>query len=392
MIACFDCFSGASGDMILAALIDAGADARGINKELAKVAPGLSLSEAATQKHGLASTSVSIDQPDDFSASTFSGLSSLLERSELDGPVKRRAMSILARLAAAEASVHGALIRDVHFHEIAGADTVADIVGVSAALEQLGITRCYASAVATGTGTVDTEHGTLPLPAPAVLELLTGAPMRYLPIDAELITPTGAAILAETCEFGAPPSMVISSTGYGAGTRDLPDRSNVVRVTLGAEIGRATPGDQLDKAIVIEATIDDMNPEILAYAMERLLGAGALDVWMTPAIGKKGRQATVLSVVSAEDRADALRKVILAETSTLGVRSYAVDRMMLDRKMVEVEVLGHRVGVKVGILSGAPVNVAPEYADCADVAMKTEEPLKRVYQLALEAYTALNKG
>ncbi|HVE75155.1 MAG TPA: LarC family nickel insertion protein, partial [Actinomycetota bacterium] len=246
--------------------------------------------------------------------------------------------------------------------------------------------------VATGTGTVDTEHGTLPLPAPAVLELLTGAPMRYLPIDVELITPTGAAILAEICEFEAPPPMVISSTGYGAGTRDLPELPNVVRVTLGAEIGRATPGDQLNRAIVIEATIDDMNPEILAYAMERLLGAGALDVWMTPAIGKKGRQATVLSVVSAGSLADDLREIILTETSTLGVRSYAVDRVMLERKIVEVEVLGHRVGVKVGIRKGAPVNVAPEYADCADVAMKTEEPLKLVYQLAMEAYAALNQG
>src|SRR5882672_10999551 len=326
MIAYLDCFSGASGDMILAALVDAG----------------------------------------------------------LDPEVAARATSILGRLARAEAKVHGVEVGEVRFHELDGVDTIVDVVGSAAAFASLGAGHVVASPVATGTGVVPSRHGPLPLPAPAVLELLGGGSIYGRSVEAELITPTGAAILAEYAEsFGKMPSMTVSSVGYGAGSREL-EIPNVLRVVLGEPSGDSAvePAEGVEDRMV-EATVDDMNPELYPFVLERLTAAGAIDAWIVPVIGKSGRPAQVIQVLAPTHAEEAVRDTLIAETSTIGVRATSVRRWMLPRRWVEVEVGGVAVRVKVAYRDEVAVNVAPEYADCAEAARTLAIPLKEVYRAAL---------
>lgn len=386
MIAYLDCFSGASGDMILAALIDAGADLGAVETQLGALGVPFELTFTTVHRCGLRACKVDISAPDGTWTvmRTYADGLRLLEGADLDPEVAARATSILGRLARAEAHVHGVTPDDVHFHELDGVDTIVDVVGSAAAFASLGAGKVFASPVATGTGVVPTRHGPLPLPAPAVLELLGGASLHGRNIEAELITPTGAAVLAEyVSSFGRMPAMTVSSVGHGAGTREL-EIPNVLRIVLGEPLsGEATgPGEGIED-LMVEATVDDMNPELYPYVLERLTAAGAIDAWLVPVIGKAGRPAQVIQVLAPPHAEEAVRDTLIAETSTIGVRASAVRRWMLPRRWVEVAIGGVPVRVKVALREGVAVNVAPEYADCAAAARTLGIPLKEVYRAAL---------
>lgn len=378
MIAHFDCFAGAAGDMILAALIDAGADAEFIGKQLAKLGP-TGIETTTVHKRGVRATHVSI-LPAGLDARNPAEADELLAHAGLDAEIETKSRATLRRLAEAEARVHGIAVDEVRFHELSAVDTLADIIGVFAALSNLGIESSTASPIATGMGVINTEHGVLPNPGPAVVELLRGAPLRQLDLDAELITPTGAAILAEcVSRFGPMPAMTVRASGYGAGKHDL-EMPNVLRVIVGDSAQPAT----LDiEELHVEANVDDMNPEFYTYVFERLFDAGAHDVWIVPVIGKHGRPANVLNVLVSPDGEAAIREILVTETSTLGVRYRSVSKWMLEREWIEVTVEGNAIRVKIARHAGRVVNVAPEYTDCAEAARRTGRSLKQVFQQAL---------
>jgi uncharacterized protein (TIGR00299 family) protein len=390
MIAYLDCFSGASGDMILGALLDAGADLAAIEAHLGRLGIPFELTLSTVHRCGIRASKVDIAAPEGTWTvmRTYEDALRLLEGARLEPEVTRRAASIFGRLARAEARVHGQPVGEVHFHELDGVDTIVDVVGAVAAFAALGAEDVVASRVATGTGVVPSRHGPLPLPAPAVLELLGGGSLYGREVEAELITPTGAAILAEfASSFGKMPAMSVSATGYGAGSREL-DIPNVLRVIVGEPAPQDAGSGEAVEDLLIEATIDDMNPELYPFVLERLAAAGAIDGWITPVIGKAGRPAQVLSVLAAPPAEEAVIRALVDETSTLGVRVSRVGRRMLPRSFLEVKVGGLPVRVKLGLRAGQAVNVAPEYADCADVARATGRPIKEVYRAALAAASA----
>lgn len=387
MIAYLDCFSGASGDMILGALLDAGADLGFVRSRLESLGIPFELTVTAVRRCGIRATKVDVAAPEGTSSvmRTYGDAMRLLEGSSLDGALAVRAASIFGRLARAEAHVHGLPMGEVHFHELDGVDTIVDVVGAVSAFADLGADQVVASPVASGTGMVPSRHGPLPLPAPAVLEILGGGSLYSRDVEAELITPTGAAILAEFAgSFGRMPEMAVARTGYGAGTREL-DIPNVLRVIVGEPVAAAGGMGQTVEDLLIEATIDDSNPEVYPYVLERLVASGAVDAWITPVIGKWGRPAQVVSVLAPPGAEGDVVAALFAETSTLGVRVSPVRRWMLARRFVEVTVAGMPVRVKLGVRDGETVNVAPEYADCAEVARAAGLPLKDVYREALAA-------
>ena len=390
MIAYLDCFSGASGDMILGALIDAGADLTAIEGQLSRLGIPFELTISDVLRCGIRACKVDISAPDGTWSvmRTYADALRLLGVANLDPVVARRAGSIFSRLARAEAHIHGVTVGDVRFHELDGIDTIVDVVGAAAAFADLGTDEVVSSPVATGIGMVPSRHGPLPLPAPAVLALLDGGCLYGRNIEAELITPTGAAIVAEyATAFGKMPSMMVAGTGYGAGSREL-EIPNVLRIVVGEPGTTEAPaGSALEGVddLVIEATIDDMNPELYPYVLERLTAAGAVDAWVVPVIGKGGRPAQVISVLAPPFAEEAVRQTLVAETSTLGVRVSPVRRWMLARRWVEVQVGGMPVRVKVGLVGETAVNAAPEHQDCAAVARALGRPLKEVYREALAA-------
>ena len=373
--------------MILSALLDAGADAGYVTKTIEQLPiEGVGLEVSTVHRSGIAATSISVIGPA-IAARTYSDAVEMLQRAELPEPVVERANAILDALGAAEAQVHGIAISDVHFHELSALDTIVDIVGVAAALVDLGIEELFVSPIASGVGTVQTQHGELPLPVPAVLELLSGFEIYQRPIRAELVTPTGAAIISA---LGAPaptmPYMTVRSVGMGAGHRDL-EIPNIVRVVVASD-RRATPPQV--QQLLVETNIDDMNPEMYEYVFEKLFQAGALDVWVTPAVGKRGRPIHILHVLVDPSCEAPVNDVLVKETTTLGLRTTQVSRSLQDRRWETVDVLGHQVRVKVGGRGSEVTNVAPEYVDCVEVARASGTALKEVYRLATAAAQARN--
>jgi hypothetical protein len=308
---------------------------------------------------------------------------------------KAMAQRIFRRLAEAEAMVHRRDLDQVTFHEVGAVDSIVDIVGTALALASLKVDRVFASAIPTGMGMVKTEHGLLPIPAPAVMELLRGAPMYSRNVSIELVTPTGAAILAALVEgFGELPNMRVEHVGYGAGSARL-DFPNVVRVVVGeAERDTVSPADEtpLGTELVLETNVDDLNPELYSYVLERLFAAGAQDAWLTPIVMKKGRPAVTISVLVSPSRQEAVRQVLFREAGTLGIRASIVDKQMLEREWVEVTTQHGSVRVKIGRLEGNAVTVAPEFEDCVKVAREAGVPARDVYEeatrLAREAIDA----
>lgn len=377
----FDPFSGASGDMILGALIDAGASLDVMKASLeALPLDGWAVDSATVEKGGLRATQaiVTIDEQP---ARSYADIVALLEDSLLDRNVRRRALETFGILASAEATVHNRRAEEVHFHEVGGADAIIDIVGASAGLEHLGPHRTITGPIATGSGIVSGDHGRLPVPAPAVTEILTGAVLQGRG-EGELITPTGAAILAAASDgFGPLPPSRLRSAGYGAGSRDL-DPPDVLRILLVEEMEAGS------ETLVLETNLDDTSPELLPHVIETLVAAGAQDAWLTSILMKKGRLGYLLSVLTTTHDVDRLKEIIYRETTTLGVRRMRVDKDILAREWVAVEVAGEKVNVKVGRRGANVTSIAPEYEDARRAATASGMSLKDVYAAALRAAEA----
>jgi pyridinium-3,5-bisthiocarboxylic acid mononucleotide nickel chelatase len=380
-----DCSSGCSGDMLLGALVDAGVPLRVVTDAVAAVAPErIDISVTAAQRAGFVCARVRVQTTESATMRTWADVRGMLEDAELTASVRRRALSTFGRLAEAEGSVHGQPAEDVHFHEVGALDAIADVVGVCAALDHLGLTMLAASPVALGGGTVAAAHGTLPVPAPAVVELLRGVPTHGGPVDVELCTPTGAALLTEwATAWGAQPAMSTSATGVGAGSRDLTGHPNVLRLLIGTMGSHPRPAEFADRSsMVLECNVDDLDPRLWPGVLAALLDAGASDAWLTPILMKKGRPAHTLSVLATSDRVAAVRRVVFTETTTLGIRESPVGKHVLQRRDETVDVDGQRVRVKLGVLDGTVVNAQPEYDDVVAAAAVLGQPVKSVLSRA----------
>jgi len=384
----FDCFSGISGDMILGSLIDAGLDADRLRAELAKLPlSGYEITADRAMKAGIAGTRFSVKAAPQQHHRSLPDILKIIDDSALTGSVKERASAIFRKIAEVEAAIHGVPVEEVHFHEIGAIDSIIDVAGACIALDLMGIGAVYASAVNTGEGFVETAHGTLPVPAPATAALLAGVPVYSSGIRAELATPTGAAIIAHLArDFGPLPAMTIERVGYGAGFKDLPV-PNLLRVF----IGEAAESTTYESVLAIETNIDDMNPEFYQHVSERLLEAGALDVYTAQVIMKKSRPGALLTVICRDDAREALARIIFEETTTAGIRYRRMERTVLDRETRRVSTPWGEIAVKVLAAAGRVVTVSPEYEECRRIARERGVPLKQVYDEARKAADAMLK-
>lgn len=376
-----DLYSGAAGDMLLGALVDLGLPLEALKDELAKVdLSGYELEVRREVRHGVSGTRLVVrDIVQEHPARHLPHIRRLLEESHLSSPAKARSLAIIERLARAEARVHGISVDEVHFHEIGAVDTLVDIVGFVAGLERLGVDQVFSSPVPMGSGFVQTEHGLLPLPAPATVALLAevGAPTRPHPAQTEILTPTAAALLAELATFSHPP-MRLRAVGYGFGEKEFP-WPNAVRAYLGDLEGV----ERREAVLLLECNLDDTTGEMLGYVMERLFAAGALDVWFTPIQMKKSRPGILLSALARPEDADALAAIVLRETPTLGVRLRPAERIVAERREQVVETPWGKVRVKEKWLGGERVAGSPEYEDCARISRERGVPLAEVYQVVV---------
>ncbi len=384
-IAYFDCFAGISGDMTLGALLDCDADLARFQNELAKL-PGIEfeIKVSKINKKGIQATNVEVLTSEEHHHRHLKDILDIITSSKLSEPTKEKALAIFRRLAEAEASVHGTSPEEVHFHEVGAIDAIVDIVGACILIELLGIEKIIASPLPMGHGFVEAAHGKIPLPAPATVELLKGVPIYDAGIKGELVTPTGAALISSfASNFGGMPSMSIQSTGYGAGKMDFPF-PNVLRVLVGEPSQEAA--QPWDYVSVVETNIDDMNPEFFELIIERLFRAGALDVFLTPIIMKKSRPGTLLSVICPTDKTDNVAKIMLAETTTFGIRISETKRRCLERNWKTVSTRFGEIRIKVGTIDGAEIVASPEFEDCRKAAETHAVPLRKVYEEALVAY------
>jgi pyridinium-3,5-bisthiocarboxylic acid mononucleotide nickel chelatase len=379
LICYLDAFSGISGDMLVGALADAGADQTAITNAIAALEIGATVSFEKTKRRGIGATKFDVAVETQKAHRHLSHIVKIIEKASLPERTKTNALAVFQKLGEAEAAVHQVPIEKVHFHEVGAADSIADIVGACLAFELLGVDRIVCSPVNVGSGTVKTEHGILPVPAPATARLLTGVPIYARGPELELATPTGAAVAVTLAErFGVVPPMTISRTGFGAGGHDFPEHANVLRVIL----GEATGASETTSVAVIEANIDDLNPQVLAYAMERLLAAGALDVSLESIVMKKGRPGNLLRVIARPEQREDLAQIVFAETSTLGMRIHTAERRVQARNFVEVETPHGKVRVKVA----GDGSYAPEYEDCRKLAHEQGIALKQIIAEANYAY------
>lgn len=382
-IAYFDCFSGISGDMVLGALVDAGCELGRLETELRRLPlEGWSITAEKVMRGSLSATRVKVESGEHHPHRSLDTILKLINQAGLSPQVTDRASRIFRRLGEAEARVHNVPVERIHFHEVGAVDAIVDIVGACAGFELLGIEEFTCSALNVGGGRVKTNHGILPVPAPATANLLCGAPTYSTGIEHELVTPTGAAIMATLAsEFGAQPAITIDAVGYGAGAAELREQPNVLRVFLGERAERAVePGDTV---MVIEANLDDMNPQIYGYFVERALAAGALDVFTTPTQMKKNRPGQLLTVLCKPADTEQLTNLIFRETTTIGVRTHLAERRTLDRESVTVETSWGKVRVKLSRLNGNVLSASPEYDDCQRIAAEQGVPLKQVLAEAM---------
>jgi uncharacterized protein (TIGR00299 family) protein len=386
-LAYFDCFSGISGDMTLGALVDAGCAVESLRAELRGLrVPGWELTAEKVWKNGIAATYVKVTTEDQSKHRSLGAILEILEKSQLAARVRERASAIFRRLGEAEARVHDVPLEEIHFHEVGAVDAIVDIVGACIGFEALGIEKFACSALNVGGGTVKMAHGVLPVPAPATANLLQGRPTYSNGAQKELVTPTGAAIVATLCEaFGPQPAMSVDAIGYGAGTEDIEGQPNVVRIMVGEAAEKSVAGFD-EEIVVVEANLDDMNPQIYGYFLEKALGAGALDVYTTPVQMKKNRPGTLLTVLCKPGDVNALMSLIFAETTTFGVRTYRAQRRVLPREWVSVGTEFGEVRIKVSRVNGRILHVAPEFEDCKKLAAEKDVPLQRVIAEALRGY------
>ena len=384
IIAYLDCFSGISGDMTLGAFLDLGVSMDWLEAELTRLPlEGFSLESGSVIRNGISAKRLSVHVTDDHPGRTHTDIRRMIETGRLPERVQQRSLSVFQRLAEAEAKIHGCAIEDVHFHEVGAVDAIVDIVGTALALERLGVDRLTASALPLGSGFVDCRHGRLPVPAPATVEILKGIPVYGAGINAELVTPTGAAIvaaLADTC--GDMPRMRIEKVGYGAGQRELPERPNLLRIVL----GQADSSESGDEVIaILETTVDDMNPEWIGYLMEVLFEDGALDVYWTPVHMKKNRPGTLIQVLAPLPREERLMARLLAETTSIGVRHHRIQRKCLPREEVFIDTAFGSVQAKRILEVDGTERIVPEFEVCRNIAREHGIPIRRVYEAILKS-------
>ncbi|MFO0897279.1 MAG: nickel pincer cofactor biosynthesis protein LarC [Pirellulales bacterium] len=383
-IAYLDCASGISGDMTLGALVDAGADLEAVNAAVGSLGlPGVRIVAVDVKKHGFRAKQITIEHEPEHKHRHLHHIDAMIDQSALSPRQRDLAKRIFLKLGQAEAKVHGTTLQKVHFHEVGAVDSIADIVGTAVAFDLLGIEQVACSPIPTGTGFIEIAHGRVSLPAPATGELLTGIPLAGSNVEAELTTPTGAAIVATLAEqFGPPPAMTIEAIGYGAGQRDLAEQPNLLRVLIG------TAGDTLaaEALWMVETNLDDASGEFVGYCLERLWEQGALDVYTTPIQMKKNRPAVVVSVLCRGEELAKIEQTLFRETTTLGVRRWPVSRSRLERRPYRVETPWGPVDGVLGLLPGQPPRFSPEFESCRALAHAQRTPLRSIYEAALKAF------
>src|SRR5262250_91243 len=375
----FDCFSGISGDMTLGALVDAGCPLERLRGELKGLdVPGWEISAEKVWKNGMAATHVSVRTADTQTHRTLGIILGILENSQLTAPVRERAMAIFRKLGEAEGAVHDVPLEKIHFHEVGAIDAIIDIVGACIGFTALGIEQFACSPLNIGGGTAKMAHGVLPVPAPATARLLQGRPTYSNGVQKELVTPTGAAIVATLCtDFGPQPPMTVSAIGYGAGAADLEGQPNVLRIMVGESVEKTVAG--FDEEIsIIEVNLDDMNPQIYGYFQEKALAAGALDVYTTPVQMKKNRPGILLTLLCRPQDTASLMNLVFSETTTFGARTYRAQRRALPRELVNVHTQFGDVRVKISRVNGHIRHASPEFEDCKKLAEEKHVPLHQV--------------
>ena len=380
----FDCFSGISGDMTLGALVDAGCSLERLREDLKGLkVPGWQISAEKVWKNGMAATHVSVRTKDPQTHRSLNTILGIIEKSELGRDVRERASSIFRRLGEAEAAVHDVPIEKVHFHEVGAVDAIVDIVGACIGFSVLGIEEFACSPLNVGGGSAQTAHGVLPVPAPAAARLLLGKPTYSNGMQKELVTPTGAAIVATLCQsFGPQPPLRVQSIGYGAGATDLEGQPNVLRIMVGESLQHLET--EFDEEIrVIEANLDDLNPQVYGYFAEKALAAGALDVFTTPVQMKKGRPGTLLTLLCRAEDVRKLTDLVFAETTTFGLRSYTAERRILPREWQSVQTRFGEVRMKIARVNDKVLQVSPEYEDCRKLAEEKKVALREVMEEAM---------
>lgn len=391
-----DCFSGAAGDMLLGACVDAGLPFGVLQDTIAGLGLDVTLRLERVRRSGIDAAKVHVVEGDGSGAASthkhrhLPQILRIIDGASLPPDVKMTASRLFQRLGAAEAAVHGVPIEKIHFHEVGALDAIVDIVGGVFALQWFGAARITASALNTGSGTVRCAHGTMPVPAPATARLLEGVPVYAEGPAVELLTPTGALLVTGfAVSYGPPPPMILERMGYGAGDRDFPDRPNVVRLVVGQSPDSQPSGagdDARETVRVIECELDDLNPQVYGALMARLFGAGALDVYYTPVQMKKNRPGTLVTVLATPGASAVLTDILFAETSTLGVRAHDATREVLDREVREVATPYGPVQVKIGRRRGVVVTVSPEFDACAQRAAEAGIPVKEVLAAAVTAW------
>jgi uncharacterized protein (TIGR00299 family) protein len=386
MIGWLDLSAGASGDMLLGALVDAGVPLEVLTDAVSALpVERILLTAEPDARHGLGGTRVHVHAPSSDVHRTWADIRTMLAEAGLSDAVRDRALDVFERLAVAEGRVHRVAPDDVHFHEVGALDALADVVGVAAGFAHLGLERVVASPVTLGSGSARGAHGVIPVPGPAVLELLAGSPVAAGPVAAEMCTPTGAALVASLAgEFGALPPMRVQRVGVGVGGRDPMELPNVVRLVLGEPV----ESPAAENPVVLEANIDDLDPRIWPGVLDALFAAGASDAWLTPILMKKGRPAHTLSALCRPEVVADVQAAVFATTATIGLRVLPVGKVALERASASVEVLGGRVGVKVAVSGGRVVNVSVEYEDVAALARETGVPVKEALRAATAAAEA----
>ncbi|MGQ9620043.1 MAG: nickel pincer cofactor biosynthesis protein LarC [Bacteroidales bacterium] len=379
----YDCFSGISGDMNLGAMIDLGVDVNYLLTELGKLnLEGWKLDITSSQRHGIKGTKVTVLQT--IQKKTHRGLTdifTIIDRSSLEVKTRELSKKIFRKLAEAESAVHGTSVEDVHFHEVGAIDAIIDIVGAAICFNILNVDEVHVSVIETGGGTVRCEHGILPVPAPATVEILKNLPVRKGGVDFEATTPTGAAIIAVLGNvFNQPVPVKIIKTGHGIGQKDHPETPNLLRVFLCEAVEAQEEGHE---AILLECNIDDMNPEHYEYISEKLFGAGASDVYLTSTIMKRSRPGTILSVICEKEIAGLMKEIIFTESTTLGIRCFSFKKETLSRNFEKIETQFGPVTFKKSYYKGRLVSFKPEHSDCRRIAGETGRPLREIYNILL---------
>lgn len=386
----FDAFSGVSGDMILGALVDAGVPLEEIKKGLSLLnLKGYRISAEEVKRNGLKGTKVNVDIDEEEKPHRhYSDIKLIIENSGLSNDVKNKALAIFKKIGVAEAKVHNVDIEKVHFHEVGAIDAIVDIVGASIGISILAPDRIVSSPINTGSGTVKCAHGVMPIPAPATAEMLIGVPAYSSGIEMELATPTGVAILTALADSFSPlPNMNVSRVGYGAGAKDFKGQANLLRIV----VGESADENYSDSVAIVETNIDDMNPEIYEWVIEKLFDGGALDVFLTPIVMKKSRNGTKITVIVEGDKEQIISDILLRETTTFGVRSYQANRRIIKRQPIAIETTFGQVKGKMGQLPSGEIKVSPEYEDCKEIAREKGLPLKDVYEEAIRGTPKIKK-